>query len=251
MTIETRNLCFSYDKKPVLNNIDFLASGGQSIAFLGPNGVGKTTFFRSLLGFLTPKSGLILVDGKAIESYSKKDLAKCIAYIPQSYSPAFNHSVLDSVLMGCVNQLGVFETPGKELEDKAMGYLAQLGIQDLAHRGVMNISGGERQLMLLCRALLQDARILIMDEPTANLDFANSYAVMSIVSSLASQGYCILFSTHDPNQALSFSNRIIAMKDGKILQDCSNTELSTEILKQLYNVNVTKCDHCSSIRVML
>lgn len=249
MTIETRNLCFSFGRKQVLNNIDLRISDGEFVTFLGPNGVGKTTLFRNLLGFLPPSEGEILVDGKPIETYSKKELAKCIAYIPQSYSPAFNHSVLDSVLMGTANQIGTFESPSKEHENKAMALLDSLGIAHLAHNGSMNISGGERQLMLICRALLQDARILIMDEPTANLDFGNSFRVMNIISDLAKRGYSILLSTHDPNLALSFSTRVIAMKGGSILQDCKPSEISSEILGGIYNVNITVCDTCKSIRV--
>ena len=136
---------------------------------LGPNGVGKSTLFRCLLGFLKPVGGEILVDGKELTAYSRRELAKKIAYIPQSHAPAFDHTVLDSVLMGMTAQLRVFEQP-----EKAMQMLRALGMEKLSDRGCMKISGGERQLMLLARALVQDASMLIMDEPTANLDYGNS-----------------------------------------------------------------------------
>lgn len=247
MTIEAENLCFSFESKPVLNSINLKIKEGESVAFLGPNGVGKTTLFRALLGFLMPQKGSLKVDGKPIESYSRKDLAKCIAYIPQSYNPAFNHTVLDCVLMGFSNRLGVFESPSKEHEEKALSVLAELGINDLAGKSCMNISGGERQLMLIARALVQDARILIMDEPTASLDYGNSYRVMEKVKNLAMQGYSVLFSTHDPNQALTFSSRIIAMKDGKILSDTTPDKLSSEILSRIYSINIRLCPECNSI----
>jgi len=238
--IETRNLCFSYGSEPVLDGISFSAGSGSLIAVLGPNGVGKTTFFRCLLGFLKPTSGSVLINGKDVSQYSKKELAHEIAYIPQSYNPVFNHSVLDCVLMGLTSSLSTFEQPGPEHEKKALECLQMLGIEKLAQRGSMKISGGERQLMLIARALVQDAKVLIMDEPTSSLDYGNSFMVMKCISDLKDRGYTILFSSHNPDQGLRWADRVIALRDGRILADGpAGKSLSGNVLKELYGIDVS------------
>ena len=180
MAIDVRTLSFSYGGAPVLQNVSFSARGGEVIALLGPNGVGKSTLFRCLLGFLKPQRGEVRIDGKALSDFSRRALAREIAYIPQSYSPTFNYTVRESVLMGVTAKLGALEGPTAAQQALVMRTLSQLGIAHLAERGSRKISGGERQLMLIARALVQNARVLIMDEPTANLDYGNSYALHSL-----------------------------------------------------------------------
>lgn len=239
MAIEARELSFSYGEAPVLRGVDFSARGGEIIALLGPNGVGKSTLMRCLLGFLSPSAGEVLIDGRAISSFSRRDLAREIAYIPQSYSPAFNYTVRDSVLMGVTAKLGTLESPGKAEREQVMQTLSSLDIAHLAGRGSRKISGGERQLMLLARALVQDARVLIMDEPTANLDYGNSFRVMERIVQLGRSGYTVIFSTHEPNQAFRYATRALAMKDGVLLCDGAPEEvLSEALLSTLYGVDV-------------
>ena len=185
MKIESVNLVFSYKNRQVLRGLDFSAQSGDVVAVLGPNGVGKSTLFRCLLGFLRPLKGGVFIDGKDISSISPAGMASSIAYIPQSISPVFNYTVLETALMGVTNRLGIFQAPKPDDVEKAVEVLDSLGISNLKHRGCGNISGGERQLALLARALVQDAGILIMDEPTANLDYGNNWRVMERVVSLA------------------------------------------------------------------
>lgn len=242
MGVEVKDLCFHYGERPVISGVSFCAEKGERIAVLGPNGVGKSTLFRCLLGFLKPVSGEILVDGADIFSYSRSALSRKIAYIPQSHSPAFDHTVLDSVLMGMTAQLGLFEQPGPAQREKAMEMLRALGMEKLSDRGCMHISGGERQLMLLARALVQDAGTLIMDEPTANLDYGNSCRVMQRVSKLANRGYTVIFSTHDPNQAFSYATKVLALKNGGVMACGAPGEvLSEAVLSELYNIPVMRC----------
>ena len=243
MSIDVKNLRFRYGARPVIGDVSFTAEKGELLAVLGPNGVGKSTLFRCLLGFLKPVGGEILVDGKELGAYSRRELAKKIAYIPQSHAPAFDHTVLDSVLMGMTAQLRVFEQPGQAQREKAVQMLRALGIEKLADRGCMKISGGERQLMLLARALVQDASMLIMDEPTANLDYGNSCRVMERVKRLGQNGYTIIFSTHDPNQAFSYATKVLALKDGGVMAvGAPEAVLTQAVLSRLYGIPVARCE---------
>ena len=239
MSIEVKNVSFSYGSIDVLHNVNFTADSGDLVAVLGPNGVGKSTFFRCMLGFLKPRQGEVLLNGRDIYAMSHADVAKEIAYIPQSVSPAFNYTVLDTVLMGMTNQIGTFSTPKREHREKAMAALESLGIAELAGRGCSRISGGERQLVLLARSLVQDAKILIMDEPTANLDYGNSFRVMQRIETLGAAGYTVIFSTHEPNQAFRYANRVLALSGGRVLTEGVPAEVLTEeTLSALYRIGV-------------
>ena len=236
--LECKNLQFSYGNHAVLKDISFTAKEGEIIALLGPNGAGKSTLFRSLLGFLKPDGGEVLIDGKPIAGFSRRALAREIAYIPQSHSPTFNYTVLQSVLMGATAALGTLASPGKEDEARAMALLETLGIAQLAHRGCRKISGGER-LQQHLRALLQDAKVLLLDEPTASLDYGNAARVMERICALSREGYTVLFSTHEPNHALRYATRTLALRDGALLADGESTAvLSEELLSALYGIPV-------------
>ena len=238
--IEAKNIEFSYKALPVLRDLSFSASGGDVVAVLGPNGVGKSTLFRCLLGFLRPQKGEIIVDERDLRTMSRAETASHIAYIPQSVSPVYNYTVLDIVLMGLTNTLGIFHSPGTREVEKSIATLDSLGISHLKYRGCGQISGGERQLALLARALIQDAGILIMDEPTANLDYGNSWRVMDRITSLAADGYTVIFSTHDPNQAFMHANKVLVIQDGRVLAFGPPAEaLSEELLSGLYNIDVS------------
>ena len=239
MRLEVKDLSFSYGDNKVLDNVSFSSSGGEAIAVLGPNGVGKSTFFKCILGFLPIRKGKIEIEGKDVSIMKGKELSKYIAYIPQSSNPVFNHTVLDSVAMGMNNQIGLFSAPGEKEREKAAAALDRLGILKLKDRGCLNISGGERQLMLIARAMVQDARIIVMDEPTSSLDYGNSYRVMETIMSLSKDGYTIIFSTHDPDAAMRYSDRVIAFYKGEIIRDGKpSTVLNTDVLSTLYSINV-------------
>ena len=239
MSIEAKDLVFSYGREDVLKNLSFSAEAGELVAVLGPNGVGKSTFFGCLLGFLKPRAGEVLIEGKPISGMGPRELARHIAYIPQSAPQTFNYTVLDLVMMGMTNQIPIFASPKPEHREKARNALESLGIAHLAERGSGSISGGERQLALLARALVQDARVLIMDEPTANLDYGNSFRVMQRVQELGAGGYTVIFSTHEPNQAFRYATRVLALLDGGVLADGPpDTALTEELLRRLYGVGV-------------
>ena len=242
MGVELKNVRFSYGERQVLKGIDFSAGEGELIALLGPNGAGKSTLMRCLLGLMKSYDGSISIDGQDVRSLSRPALSKKIAYIPQSAPAVFNYTVLDLVLMGVTGSIGALSAPSKQHEERVMEILEGLGIGRLAQRGCEELSGGERQMALLARALVQDAKVLVMDEPTANLDYGNQNRVMERAAELAAQGYTILFSTHDPNQALLYASRALTLWDGRILTDGAPDQALTEgVLHTLYGIGVRRC----------
>ena len=240
MTAE--NLSFAYGAHEVLKNVSFRAEYGEFLSVLGPNGVGKSTLFRCMLGLLTPQQGSVCIDGRSISDLSAQELSRRIAYIPQSHSPAFNFSVFDMVLMGTTAQLGKFSSPGEKQERLALEALERLGIAHLRERGYRALSGGERQLVLIARAIAQQAKILIMDEPSANLDFGNRIRVMQTVKKLSADGYAVIQSTHDPDQAYRYSDRILALCGGEVLAWGTPQEtVRSDVISRLYGVDVEVC----------
>ncbi|WIV11793.1 ABC transporter ATP-binding protein [Proteiniborus sp. MB09-C3] len=239
MSIEVLDLSFSYGDRPILNNINFAAKDSQLLSILGPNGVGKSTLFRCMLGLLKGYKGQILLNGIDIKKISVKEMAKLIAYIPQSHYPAFNFSVFDMVLMGTTVQVSSISSPGKKQVKLVESALDRLGIYHLRNRGYTQISGGERQLVLLARALVQEAKILILDEPAANLDFGNQVRVLTQMKSLVKEGYIVIQSTHNPDQTFLFSDTVIAMKNGKILAwGLPHDVYTNDLIYNLYGTEV-------------
>lgn len=219
----------------VLNDVSFSISSGEMIAFLGKNGAGKTTLLRIIPSFLTPLSGDVLIDGVSVHSMPLQDKAKAIAYIPQFSQTAFAYTVRESVLMGRSPHISLFSKPSKNDERRALEILEELGILALVDRPTNEISGGERQLVLIARALMQDAKLLILDEPTSFLDYSNQLLVLEKTYELVKKGYACLYSTHNPDLALAYSTRVLAMDKGKIAFSMKPEELEgSDALSSIY-----------------
>ena len=243
MNIEVRNLCFSYGQSAVLKNVSFTARKGELLSVLGPNGVGKSTLFRCILGLLKGCKGEIIVGSTDVKRMAAKELAHRIAYIPQSHHPAFNYSVMDVVLMGTAHQVGAISSPGKREMAQARAALEQMGISSMAQKSYLKLSGGEQQLVLISRALAQQAKAILMDEPTSNLDFGNQLRVLQEVRRLAAMGYTILMSSHNPQHILHFSDRVIALCDGEVIAGGPPHDVMDEaLLKRIYGVDVRFID---------
>ncbi|MCU6763291.1 Iron(3+)-hydroxamate import ATP-binding protein FhuC [uncultured Roseburia sp.] len=239
MSVRVIDLSFSYGSREILHNISFQIKKRNLVCLLGPNGVGKSTLFRNILGILSGYKGTILVNEQNTEGLSIEQMAKLIAYIPQSHETTFNFSVFDMVLMGTTSQTSLISIPGKKQRELVEAALERLGIGHLKNRGFAQISGGERQLTLIARALVQQTKVLIMDEPTANLDYGNQIRVLEQVKSLTEDGYTIIQATHQPDQAFLFADEVLALKDGKILAQGSPKEIiTTDFINTLYDVTV-------------
>ena len=239
MSIEVKNLNFSYGSRQVLHDISFTVGSGEFLSILGPNGVGKSTLFRCVLGLLSGYTGTVTVDGTDVRSFSVREMAKHIAYIPQSSHPIFNYSVSDIVLMGRTSGLSTFRSPGKKDKELCQWAMEKVGISHLALRCFHRLSGGEQQLVLIARALVQKAPVLMLDEPTANLDFGNQLLVLEQARSLAREGYTVIQTTHHPEQSYLFSDRILTIQKGRVLKEGTPEEVLTEeTIRALYGVDV-------------
>lgn len=239
MSICVERLSFSYKKERVLDNITFTQQRGSLLCLLGPNGVGKSTLFRCILGLLPGYTGEIVIDGRKASALPPRELARHVAFVPQSHASVFDYSVMDMVLMGTSAGFSLFSVPGKKERLIAQQALEQVDISRLGERRFMELSGGERQLVLIARALAQQARILIMDEPTANLDYGNQLRVLSRVKLLTQSGYTVMQSTHNPDQALLFADTVLTLQNGRISAFGPPRDvLNEERLRSLYGVDI-------------
>lgn len=236
--LSVNNLSFSYKKNSeTLKNISFEVYKGDVLSVIGPNGAGKTTLFKCLLGQLKPATGSILVDGLSVADISDSFRAGKMAYIPQLTSPVFDYSVLDTVLMGTVNSLGVLSVPGRTQYESAREAMALVGIERLSERKMSELSGGEKQLVYIARAIAQKADILIMDEPTSSLDYGNQIKIMNVISALGAQGYTVLISMHNPKAARKYSTKTLAIFEGSIKAFGTSVEIITEeFINDLYSI---------------
>ncbi len=239
MSIRVEDLSFSYGSHEVLHDLSFDIPDGCLVGVLGPNGVGKSTLFRCILGLNQHYSGRIIVNGKDMKELSIKERAREISYIPQSHAPVYDYEVLDVVLMATGSDLKMLSNPGCAERTRAYEALERIGIERLAHRRYTQISGGEQQLVLIARALAQNARTIAMDEPTSALDYGNTVRVLSCVRQLAREGLSIVQSTHNPDHAFLYSDKTLVLKDGRIDAFGDPHEVITsELISGLYSVEV-------------
>jgi iron complex transport system ATP-binding protein len=237
--IEVRELAFGFPGRTVGRDVSFTLSAGDVMCVLGPNGGGKTTLFRTLLGLLEKHSGSIRLEGESLEHLSRVEIARRIGYVPQGHSAYFAFTVREFVLMGRTAHLGTFASPAKKDVRVAERALDSLGIAQLADKPVTEISGGERQLALVARALAQEPKLLVLDEPTANLDFGNQVRVLEKISALARSGIAVLFSSHDPDHAFLCASRALLLAEGRVLETGAPREvIRADTLERMYRVSV-------------
>lgn len=217
MKLEIKNASFAYKNgRTLYENVNFSVESGEMISILGPNGAGKTTLLRATMGLLNWKSGGSFLDGDNIADMPASKLWSKIAYVPQAHNRGGSYTVLQSVLLGMTNQIGLFSTPKEKDIRFAEETLDRLHILHLKDRLCNEISGGELQMTMIARSLVSHAGILILDEPESNLDFKNQMIVLDTLTKLSSEGIGVLFNTHYPEHALRRSTKAILIDNGKV-----------------------------------
>jgi iron complex transport system ATP-binding protein len=239
MTLAAHSLDFGYPGHVVGRGLDLSLEKGEVLCVLGPNGSGKSTLFRTLLGLLAPLGGRVAIAGRDLHGLERAQIAREVAYVPQASASYFDFSLEEMVLMGRTAHLGTFAAPGERDRQATSAAIERMGIAHLASRSVSEVSGGERQLALIARALASEAPALVMDEPTANLDFGNQARVLSQVAQLRDAGVSILLCTHDPDHAFQVADRVLLLRGGSAITLARTGEaLTAENLTRLYDVPV-------------
>lgn len=215
--LKLNQLSTGYQGKVVGQQISLDFNPNEVVCLLGANGCGKTTLLKTLLGTLPPLAGEVLINGKPQSQWNRAEIARFIGYVPQAHNGVFPFSVEEVVLMGRTAHLHWCATPGRHDKEITSACLEMLGIIHLKYRNYMYLSGGERQLIMIARALAQEPAFLIMDEPTASLDFGNQVRVLDHIDRLRGQGMSILMTTHQPEHALRIADRIVLLYEGRIL----------------------------------
>lgn len=223
----------------VLRGVSLDILPGTVTAILGPNGAGKTTLLRLILGLLKPQRGTIRLAGKPHANLSRREMSRLIGLVPQSEYIPFDFSVLEFVLLGRAPYLGPLEMPRAQDYAIALTALKEIGLEHLKERATPSLSGGERQLAMMARALAQQPRLLLLDEPTSHLDLSNRDGVLNMLRAQARTGVTIIFTTHDPTLAATIADYVILMRQGTILAVGKlETILTAENLTATYGIPV-------------
>jgi iron complex transport system ATP-binding protein len=235
MTLAARALDFGFRGHTVGRALDCALDAGEVVCLLGPNGSGKSTLMRTLLGLQPALGGEVTLDKRPLPSWDAAGRARRLAYVPQAADSHFDFSLLEMVEMGRAAHRGVFASPGPKDRDIALAALERLGIARLANRAIHAVSGGERQLALIARALATEAAFVVMDEPTANLDYGNQSRVLEEISRLKATGIGVLVSTHHPEHAFRIADRVLLLASGTLTaQGGTQATLTSDALSALY-----------------
>lgn len=235
--LEVENLTCGYGGREIIHGVSFALEAGNILCLLGANGSGKTTLFKAILGLLPVTGGRIYFDKSDTAGWARRKVARTFAYVPQAHTPPFAFTVRDVVLTARSSHLELFSSPGKHDREIAQEALDSLNIAHLSGARYTELSGGERQLVLIARALAQQAQVLIMDEPASNLDFGNQIRVLNQIKQLAAGGLAMLITTHSPNHAFECASQVAVLKAGHLLaHGCPQDILTENCLEQVYAV---------------
>ncbi|MHB9292544.1 iron complex transport system ATP-binding protein [Hollandina sp. SP2] len=238
VTLQVEDISFSYQTREVFSRIRLDARGGQMVSLVGPNGAGKTTLLKCINRLLPLKEGTVRLDGRDLSKLSRTELARCTAYVPQAAVSSFPITVFDTVLLGRKPYLNW--KPQQQDLDLVMGMIERMELTSLAMRDLGSLSGGERQKVLVAKAMVQEPRLLLFDEPTSYLDLKYQLKIMQFIRDLIDEKQiCALITTHDLNLAMQFSDRLVVLKDGTIAAEGSPAILSEGLILQVYGVEAS------------
>jgi len=241
--LKVENLSFNYFRGPLIfSGVGFELNAGRILTILGANGAGKSTLLNCIVGLLRQKTGNIYLGGRSAAEMSLREIATLIGYVPQVHYPAYAYPVREYVVMGRTPYIGTFSTPKAADYEIAEKALARLNMSHILEKPYTEISGGERQLAVIARAIAQEPRIIMLDEPTAHLDFGNQMRTVKLIRSLAEEGYAVIFTTHVPDHPLFLGGDVAMFTEGKegktVVVGDADSILTEETLSALYNVHV-------------
>lgn len=238
--LEVKDLAFSYPHKhEVFKDVSFSVAEGEIFSLLGPNGAGKSTLLNCIAGIATPSNGSVSILEEPIENYSARTLAQYIGYVHQHIGVSYDYTVREYLVMGAAPRVGMFSTPKPEDYERVEKAIEDLSLQDLADRAVSHLSGGERQRVAIARAIVQDPKIILFDEPTSALDFGNQIRVMRTIKELASKGYAVVMTTHNPDQPILLGGKVAMLNsNGTLAAGLAEETLTSERLTELYGTEL-------------
>lgn len=244
--LKVENISAGYGDKVIIKDINFTTKNSEFTALLGLNGTGKTTLLKTISGLIKPMSGKCSINGSNISSLKEKDRAQIISYMSQRHSIVYDIKVVDVVIMGITPYLSIFETPTKTHRELAYEMIKLMGMEKYSESNFNNLSEGQKQLIIIARNLMQNADLLLFDEPDSALDFVNKHMVLSKIREIVKKdNRGGLITLHDPNYALAYCDRIILIDNGKVFSDFVTDDVYEEFLKGVFapiygNIDIIK-----------
>ncbi len=241
MIYEINNLGFTYPQtdRSILNDVSLTLAEGSILSILGPNGAGKSTLLNCMVGLLTPTCGEIKLFGQDLGTMTFREIAQVVGYVQQVHTPAYGYTVLHFVTMGRAPRIPMFGRPGEADKKAAWDALEVLEITHLAHKSYTEISGGEMQKAVIARAMVQEPKVILFDEPTAHLDSGNQLRVLNIIRDMAERGYSVVMTTHNPDHALLLGGEVAVLsRDGHLQTGPVNEIITEQLLLEIYNTRL-------------
>ena len=241
MIYEVKNISYTYNGMPgkTLDRCSLTLEEGEVLSILGPNGAGKSTLLNCLCGLAAPQEGEIRLCGQNIRELSVKQIARLVGYVPQTHNPVFGYTVKHFVMMGCASKLALFQQPPKEEEERAMEILNSLGIAHIAEKPYTDISGGERQQATIARAVMQDPKVILFDEPTAHLDYGKQLVILRLIRQMADRGFAAVMTSHNPDHVLLLGGTAaVVTREGRLDKGPVEQVLTEDRMAQIYRTEL-------------